>query len=439
VISGRWKVGWLFDALVAGPAVAYLALRKPMLGGLALVGVAVLPAALLRPDLLALGLVPLSAVGAKSGMAYTLSLAGVVLLTVGAVLAGRVGPYAGGQRTRLGWPALCVGALILLLVVSATTGQPGAPALSEVRSELTGVVAGLVLVVAASAVPLCPAALARTLVLTGVAVAGYALLEGSYTSGRLGGVGLGTNYLGALLALPAAAAVGLARRGNGLVWFVPGTVCMAAVVQTHSRGGLLAAAAGVGIALLGERPLRVQLLGAATAAVVGAALATAVDPLKDVALGDRTSTELSTNSAARADAIRLGIDVAVEHPLRGIGYGAFSDFAAGHPTLGIFMNTHNDYVRLAAESGVASLLLFVAVLVAGLTAKGRGGLTPLRAAVTAGAVNLVFTNSMSNLVVSGGLWICLGCMLACRARPPSQTRLGPPEPIDSAMEEKIRA
>ncbi|HKT03153.1 MAG TPA: O-antigen ligase family protein, partial [Rugosimonospora sp.] len=181
-------------------------------------------------------------------------------------------------------------------------------------------------------------------------------------------------------------------------------------------------AAGVAVALLADRPLRRQLYLAAAGAIGYLVLANVHPALREMLLGSRSTAELSTNNAIRAAAARVALDVVVQHPLRGVGYGLFAYVAQLDPRLHTFINTHNDYLRLAAETGVLSTVLLVAVLGAAFFAGTGSARLPIRAAVAAGAVTLAFANTLSSPIVSSGFWVCLGCLLASRERRSSRPK-----------------
>jgi hypothetical protein len=409
-VSAGGSAGWRLATLAAGPIAAYLALRQPVAGGLAVYVLLAVPLALLRPDLLALALIPVSMAMVAYRYGGLVLLATVAVLAVGVLPVRAIALPAARERARVRWPVPVVGVLIAL--VSASAVAHVGPWSLEVTLDFIDLIAGLVLLAAVTVVPPRPGAVARTLVVSGVLAAGYVLLSGSLDGGRLVGLGLNTNYLGALLAFPVAAGVGLARHSGRIGWLGASGVCLIGVVQTHSRAALWATAAGVGVAGLAARPLRQQVLGAVSLALSCVLVSTVDTPVRALLYGARTASELSANSAVRAEAARVAFDVAVQHPVRGIGYGLFPSFALSDPRLGIFINTHNDYLRLAAEAGTATFLLFLLLLIAGLVSRTGRASVALRAAVAAGAVTLLFANTLSNPIVSGGFWVCLGCLLA---------------------------
>ncbi|MER6173611.1 hypothetical protein [Streptosporangium sp. NPDC001681] len=76
-------------------------------------------------------------------------------------------------------------------------------------------------------------------------------------------------------------------------------------------------------------------------------------------------------------------------------HGTFAEQAARSPQLGIFINTHNDYLRLAAETGIVPALLLL-LLVYRAIRRATGTYEH----VLASAVVLLFGNTLSNLMAS---------------------------------------
>ncbi|MGI5174727.1 O-antigen ligase family protein [Dactylosporangium sp. CA-152071] len=400
-----WSAGWVVEGVAAGALVAYIALRQPLLAlglGLAL-AVAV---AAMRPGMIVPSLVPLSTATTAYPLAHIGVYVGAAILIVTVV---RRAFAARDARVRLGWPPVCLTLLAAALVVSARgDGPPGRD------SDLSGLLIGLLLAAVIGFLPPRPLTVARVVTVTGAVAAVLATVDGVYVSGRMSGAGLLANYFGALLAICVATGVGLARAERRVAWLIPVACCLAAIVQTHSRGAVVATAVGIVVALLAGRPARWQIAGAALAGVAGFATVRVANPLADAVVGSRSATQLTINSEVRLQAARLAVDIAQDHPLLGIGYATFPRIAAADPRLGIYMNTHNDFLRLAAESGAAALVLFLAVLAAALCWRAGAGFLPLRAAVAAGAANLFFANTLSNLTASGLFWVCLGVLLAGR-------------------------
>jgi O-antigen ligase len=149
--------------------------------------------------------------------------------------------------------------------------------------------------------------------------------------------------------------------------------------------------------------------------VLGAAFPAALDAAEHVAVGRRHAADLNHDTTVRTQVAWFAVRVAAGHPLRGIGYGAFPSHADAE--FGLRIATHNDYLRLAAETGIPALAAFLALLWLGLCRPASGDLAVPRAMTAAYAVGLLFANALSDLVVSTPFWLALGCLLAA-ARPP---------------------
>lgn len=411
-------------ALAMAPLLTCLVLSRPWLGMLAVAGAMLILLALYAPVMASVCLVPAALLGASQSGGEAMAFGGIAVVA-GAValravaaatpVAPRWLPEVRLARGSHGWIVL----LALLLIVSfcfpsVTLGTPPSRFV-----DLAGVLAGLALVAAAIADPPSPGTLARVIALGGAAAGAYALAGGDQVAGRLQGFGLNPNYLGAMLVLPLVAAAGLTRRTRRPLWLVPAAVCLAGIIATESRGGLLATAAGVAVVLVDGRPRKVQALIVAAVAVACTVLPGGTDTAEHVAAGGRPAVELSSNTEVREQAARFAAEVAAGHPLQGIGYGMFPPYAERSERLGLYIATHNDYLRLAAEAGILTLAVFLVLLWRGMRGRRHGDLAVLRAVVVAYAAGLFFANQLANLVISMPFWLSLGCLLAA---PPGRTR-----------------
>ncbi|MGW8951717.1 O-antigen ligase family protein [Streptomyces sp. NPDC055709] len=395
--------------VAAVPAVVYLVLFH---GAATAAATVVTCFALLvwpRPDLalvMLLGLVPVAAVAEPSGTAAVVLVTGAV-----AVLLFRV--VLKGLQPR-------VDLAVLLLLTFAITVSYLLPQITVTTERpwkgYVVLLVGLGLLAVSAAAPADPRRIAQVVAVSGAAVAGYLLLHEEYAAGRLTGLALNPNYIGALLALPFVAAVGLARLNRSWLWLLPALPCATAILETRSRGAFLMVAAGVACVVLAGRPLRHKILIALSIFGVAMVLPGSLDEVGNSLTGDRSSAELTANTDVRKRAAWVAARVALDHPFRGIGYGMFPEYARTSSDLGIYINTHNEYLRLAAEAGVGALVLFVALLWLGLARRRTPDLAILQALGVATAVGLLFANTLTNLVVSAPFWVSLGCLLARSAR-----------------------
>ncbi|MGV9647044.1 O-antigen ligase family protein [Streptomyces sp. NPDC003554] len=391
--------------LIAGPAGVYLVLFH---GAMVAVGAAATCFALVvrpRPEvvlLMLLGLVPAAAVADQGGTMISAMGGGTVVLVL-------LRTAMDGSRLRLRLVLILL--LALLVGTSCLLPQASLPVV-EPWKECALLLVGLGLLAATVLAPPGPRPIGMVVAGSGAGVAAYVLVQGDYASDRLTGLGLNANYLGAVLALSLVTAVGMARFHRLWPWLGPVVVCACALLETRSRGALIMAVAGLACVLLAGRPLRHKVLIGLTILAVLTPLAGTLDSVEDDLMGSRASTELDANTEVRTQAALFALRVALDHPLRGIGYEMFPEYARASPLLGIYINTHNDYLRLAAESGVVACALLMVLLFLGLARRCTAHYAVLQALCVSYAVGLVFANTLSYLLVSTPFWISLGCLLA---------------------------
>ncbi|MDN3358959.1 O-antigen ligase family protein [Actinomadura sp. DC4] len=394
--------------------VTFVMLSRPQLSALAVGAMVLGLLAVSGPGNGSLFLVPVGLLGAVQTGGPVPALGGVAAVAVAAAVAlsGRstVTPVGVTAPRAYGGPHRWIAVLAALLLVSFFF--PAERSASSSIYDITGMLAGLVLLSAVTAFPPSPGGIARVTAVAGSLTGAYVLAVGDHADGRLDGLGLNPNYLGAMLVLPLVAAVGLTRRTHRAGWLVPAAVCGAGIVATQSRGAFLASVAGIAVVLLQGRSLASKAVVLAVMAAAGAVLPGIFGTAEHFVSGPRPSAQLSSNTSAREHAARFAADVAIAHPLRGIGYGMFPAHAAKSPVLGLYIATHDDYLRLAAESGVLTLVVFLALLWLGVRGRPPGDLAVLRAVVVGYAVGLFFANQLANLVVSMPFWLSLGCLLA---------------------------
>lgn len=391
--------------LAAAPVAAYLALFHGFAAAAAAALICFALVAWKRPDvalLMVLGLVPVIAAINPGGTVLKAVLGAVGVLLFRMVLSG--------FRLR---PDLVL-VLLMALAVTVSCLMPAASTLPAQRSWTSWalLLVGFGLLTASILAPPDPRRIAQVVAGSGTGAAGYVLVRGEYASDRLIGLGLNPNYLGVVLALSLVAAVGLTRFSRSWSWLVPAVVCAHALLLTRSRGALATAAVGLACVLIASRPLRHKVLIALAITAAAVVLPDTLDSVEGHLMGDRTSIELTVNTEVRKQAALLAVRVALDHPLRGIGYAVFPEYARTSPAPGVFINTHNDYLRLAAESGMVTLALLVALLWLGLARRYSAERVVLQALCLAYAVGLLFANALTDLVISTPFWISLGCLLA---------------------------
>ena len=181
------------------------------------------------------------------------------------------------------------------------------------------------------------------------------------------------NDLAALTILmlgPALAIWAGAARGSRVRWMGMGGAAMliVVIVLTQSRAAFIALAAMAlpsSVALARRRPSAAVVL----AALLGFALYVAPPAFWARLHGLRTSTVQTTgeteaqgSTRQRYEVLQNAIHIIRDHPVLGVGLGAYSlaNFRY-NPALGT-LDTHNTYLNVLAETGVPGLVLFLAIV-----------------------------------------------------------------------------
>jgi len=188
-----------------------------------------------------------------------------------------------------------------------------------------------------------------------------------YRGGRMGGVLGGVfdnpNDLAMNIALnwPLCLMFLLSTRNpfKKLLWAAGMLVMVRGLMLTYSRSGFLALAVALLVSLweFGIRGKRHYLLAVAVFCGIAFLL------VRPKNYGDRLQSMVSDDVSvygdakqAREELLNRSISITVTHPLLGIGPGNFQGYT------GSWHVTHNTYTELSAESGIPSLILFIAVL-----------------------------------------------------------------------------
>jgi O-antigen ligase len=248
--------------------------------------------------------------------------------------------------------------------------------------------------------------------LSAAAVSVAALLDPTLSvAGRFALLGLNPNYVGAALSLGAVASLAaLIHNRRNPIWIASGAACLIGVRASGSRGALVMLLAGAAVLALLGRPRWVQLTAALVAALL-IALPGFSDGALNLFIGPRTATDFASSNLDRANAGLTALRYAAENPVFGVGYGQFAALAARDPRIAEYVATHNDYLRLAAESGFPAALLLLAIIALALRNRGQPIHRAEIAMVITYAVGLLFGNFLSNLAVSAPFWLWLGWSL----------------------------
>ncbi len=249
---------------------------------------------------------------------------------------------------------------------------------------------------------------------------------GDTATGRAVGAFSDPNIFAALLALGLPGAVLLATGGRHTA---PALLAAGLIVTglglTLSRGGMLAATAGLAVLLLVRR---VRATAAAGALVMGALLVFGANPVAGIrqvdAVTERVASIRSASDSAtdqRAALYRVTPRIVADHPLTGVGANQFAEVAPDYglvdPTTGFtFDHPHNLVLTIAVELGLPGLfaLLWLAVALARTLGRAcRGRERALGVAVAAALATVVVQGAVDyplrSNVVAGAVAVLAGC------------------------------
>jgi hypothetical protein len=293
---------------------------------------------------------------------------------------------------------------------------PDAPLPYSRSDDLITLLLGVGVCAAAVSVPVSVRALLMATGASGLLASLVVLSEGvgPGEEDRAIALGLNANFLGILIAMSMVAIAAYALSTKRYVLLAAELPCLLALGSVRSRESLIALTVGVLVLALTGRSLRVKVAVALAAVVF--ALSPLLGLLLDTTLGERQTTDTSHSDAKRFALIDAAVQLSEEHLLTGVGYGIFplrstEDFSQRLE----FAPTHNDYLRLSAETGLIGLGSFLLLVVLGLTAPSANDAERGRRAVLVTyLVGLAFANSLSNLSVTMPFWLLLGSAMAAR-------------------------
>ena len=195
-----------------------------------------------------------------------------------------------------------------------------------------------------------------------------------YPPGTMGNSNFAGGYLG--IAAPAVVYAFVAARGPvaRLAIASVGALLGVGLWSTHSRGGLLAAAAGLGIMLMlvaRSRRVRALLVVGALAAVAVLGFAVVRNASPSGGSGGAEATVLRSDTlVSRTDYWRAAIDMWLEHPVLGTGPETFlSQYPPIRPpsdgaNFGLVLpdKPHNIYLEWAVSAGVLGAGTYLALI-----------------------------------------------------------------------------
>src|SRR6266536_4532308 len=360
------------------------------------------PAALSRlPEILTVALIPLTAVNTAILHSLLSSIALASILLIVTIILFCTGQYR--LRAPHKWIGIMGAAALLAYFIPQVRLEPSAQPLEV----LTWLLLGLLVLTVSAASPPNAAALVKVILLTGTLTAIVAQVEGSLLSGRLQGIGLNPNYLAVYLATSSVISVGLALSRRNPLWLIPGSVCMSSILAAQSREGFLAAVAGIAFTVIQKAsPNQKVLLTLVTASAV-LLFPGDLNLITSIGAGTRSVAELNTDNIVRSQVTLFALHVAADHPIRGIGLGQFPAYAQTSGSLGFYITTTNEYLLLATETGLSSLVAMMALLWTGIRRARQGDIAIVRASVFTSIIAMLFIDLFSNTVVSVPFWACL--------------------------------
>lgn len=210
-------------------------------------------------------------------------------------------------------------------------------------------------------------------------------------------------FLVLLLPLAAAGSMALADRTARLIGTAAVVVGYAAVLLTGSRGGILAALAGVAAFVVLRRPTRRRLLVAGGVSVVGVGVMAAAS---------------GGSFGVRSDVWSAAVSLLVSEPL-GVGPGrAGALIDATVPGGEAFTHAHNLWLNYAVEAGLPGLVAALALTaLAGLVvvraaARGSDVAVALGAGLAGFAVMSLADHPANAIRIAIALWALLGLVAA---------------------------
>src|SRR5256884_933771 len=214
----------------------------------------------------------------------------------------------------------------------------------------------------------------------GVTIHTYLLGVPAIEGTRFTAFSFNVNELGMTLALglPMAWYLSLSQPHQRFAWiwrlYLP--LGVTAILLTASRGAFVAALVALAIIpwTLGRLRLRTKV---ALYALSAGTLFAATHFIPEASLERIRSTRADIEAASfggRGAVWRAGLQVAQEHPLAGVGAGAYG--AAVEPTLHREVGSHQVLLAILIENGVVGLFLFLAMVAAAITSLRRVPLAP---------------------------------------------------------------
>lgn len=258
--------------------------------------------------------------------------------------------------------------------------------------------------------------------------------DSSLEKARVGGIAEHSNTLGAFFVYYMFLFFGyfLTFSKKAKAWFllIPFGLCFRGIMVTFSRGAYLGFAAGILAAFFYRSKIMFLAVLAVGAVIVANPIflpagiryrmsQTAVErgPSSSLLAEGALEEGLEASASTRIKIWKGALKMIEEHPLWGVGYGAFPAFIPSYTEGAIgHMDAHNSYLLIAAEMGLPTLAVFLLVLLMALyyswwlyRRTKDLDLKAIALGVLSGLCGLVVTNMfgsrMDDQAVSSYFWI----------------------------------
>ena len=204
---------------------------------------------------------------------------------------------------------------------------------------------------------------------------GVNLVEGGRVAGAVGGIFGNPNDLALNMVtfLPVALMVALTPRHSMMRRLTAAgmaALMLATVVFTKSRGGALGLGAVLVAMLFLGRRIRPGFAAMALGGVLLAAPflpATFWDRMSSIVNQEEDKTNYTGSTEARLAVMAEGINAFLQFPLTGVGAGQFKNYNPPDRKEA-WRETHNALIQVAAETGIAGLVVFAFLIVRGAVA-----------------------------------------------------------------------
>jgi O-antigen ligase len=341
------------------------------------------------------------------------------------IAAGFAGSLLAGirGRARINLPFLaCVFVMTMWAVLSYLTAGPSRLDLPGTRiGPLMLFAALLALAPWAASVRLDPASVLRVTAILGGAFVTIGLTAVTLEGGRAGALGLNPNGFGHAAAIALLAAWGL--RTQSWTWPIL-AVCAWAVLQAGSRGAYLVVLCGLAVRhLLAGRSRVARYATVGSVAILLVSLPGVFTEAESLTVREREQIDAASSRRTRLEATEIAIQATRTHPVTGIGFRRFPEYAYLNSDIGRPVNTHNEYLRIGAETGLVGAAAFAAVLFGAVRQRPRTQAERYLKGMLAGAMlSLALANGLTVVYISGPLWLAVGALSTTSGRTMSNRR-----------------